>query len=91
MYIQCDGANSFKYQSPFNKDLFNSSSCPAGIPFTYYPYKNEPGYMQPLVAIKLNLTANVDHKVRCTAYAQNLNVNSRLGYGTIEFSIKYNE
>jgi hypothetical protein len=64
--------------------------CSAGIPFRFYPYKNAPDFMQPLIAIKLNLTSNTEYKITCTAYAKGLVVNSRFGYGTVEFSIKYN-
>lgn len=44
-----------------------------GFPQVYFPFDNSPGYLSPIVAIKIsNLTVNVDVHVVCTLWAKNI-------------------
>ncbi|XP_047477529.1 sodium/potassium-transporting ATPase subunit beta-like [Penaeus chinensis] len=44
-----------------------------GFPQVYFPFDNNPGYLSPIVAIKIsNLTVNQDVHVACTLWAKNI-------------------
>ncbi|XP_065345997.1 sodium/potassium-transporting ATPase subunit beta-1-like isoform X2 [Cloeon dipterum] len=48
-----------------------------GFPGYYYPFVNAKGYLSPLVAVQLvNLTRNVEVRIKCRAWAKNLNYDS---------------
>ncbi|CAB3372158.1 Hypothetical predicted protein [Cloeon dipterum] len=48
-----------------------------GFPGYYYPFVNGKGYLSPLVAVQFaNLTRNVEVRIKCRAWAKNLNYDS---------------
>uniref|UniRef100_H2Z2I8 Sodium/potassium-transporting ATPase subunit beta n=1 Tax=Ciona savignyi TaxID=51511 RepID=H2Z2I8_CIOSA len=66
-----------------------------GIPFKYFPYYGaflQKDYMTPLVAVQFNkVTRNVDVRVRCKAYALNIQDNERMRIGYFTFTLRVNE
>lgn len=46
--------------------------------------------MQPLVVAKLNITNNVQVNIQCSAWASNIRIDVRKGYGAVKFSVKIN-
>ncbi|CAF0801928.1 unnamed protein product [Brachionus calyciflorus] len=75
--------NSIKLNS-----LMGINDCFAGVPFYFYPYTNQANYMQPLIVVKLNLTLNQQVNINCVAWANNIKIDKRKGYGSVKFSIK---
>ena len=61
-----------------------------GIDFKYFPYRNQPGYLSPLVfvrfkALPLNQTVNVE----CKAYAANIDNTDRVNRrGMVKFQVR---
>ena len=81
VYIKCDGEHgvdrdnikAIDYYSPYpNKEI-------GGIPFKYFPFRNQPDYLSPLVFVHFkNVTKNILINVECKAYAHNIDNKDRL-------------
>jgi len=66
---------------------------PAGISNKYFPFKGkqvQPGYMSPLVAVKLSNIpeTETEFKMVCKVYARNLMDIMRINVGYVEFKVK---
>ncbi|CAG5048124.1 unnamed protein product [Parnassius apollo] len=64
-----------------------------GLPGRLYPFRNEPGYNSPLVAVKLTPNeSNTTVSIRCRAWAKNIRYNKSLkeasGYTRIQLQIE---
>ncbi|KAI3385218.1 hypothetical protein SNEBB_001960 [Seison nebaliae] len=60
-----------------------------GIPFHYYPYRNEVGYQQPLVLVKLEMIeSNILVNIICKSYAKNIDQERELYWrGMVRFAV----
>ncbi|XP_018325786.1 sodium/potassium-transporting ATPase subunit beta-1 [Agrilus planipennis] len=73
VWISCYG------EFPADKEnIFTFEYYPTrGFPSYFYPYTNEPGYLSPLIAVKLNNPKpNVLINIECRAWAKNINYRS---------------
>jgi len=60
-----------------------------GIPFRYFPYKNQDNYLSPLVFVHFkNISSNTLINVECKAYAQNIDNKDRANQrGMVRFQL----
>ena len=75
VYVKCDG--DYGVDRDNIKEIEYFSSYPkndiGGIPFKFFPYRNQPGYLSPLVFIHFkNVAHNVLINFVCKAYAKNI-------------------
>jgi hypothetical protein len=72
-----------EYFSPYPKNDIG------GIPFKYFPYRNQPGYLSPLVFVHFkNITQNLLINVICKGYAKNIdNKDRRNQRGMVKFQL----
>ncbi|KAJ2944452.1 hypothetical protein O0L34_g3792 [Tuta absoluta] len=63
-----------------------------GFPSSYYPFRNQPGYRSPLVAVQFSPKINKLTTMRCRAWAKNINFNKSMkepsGYTRIQLQIE---
>lgn len=84
IYFTCDGEDPVDRENIGRVKVFPQS----GIPFKYFPYRNQPQYMSPLVAVKLeNPQKNVLISVLCRAYADNVYFNKQDRLGSVRFEL----
>ena len=81
MYVKCKGEQGVDRDNLHEIDYY--SAYPnreiGGIPFRYFPYRNQPDYLSPLVFVHFkNITLNVLINVECKAYANNIDNKDRL-------------
>lgn len=81
VYVKCEGEQGTDRDNI--KEIEYYSSYPnreiGGIPFRYFPYRNQPGYLSPLVFVYFkNVSTNVLINVECRAYAKNIDNKDRL-------------
>ena len=86
IYVTCDGENPEDKENIGPVDIL-----PDGFGFQYYPYTNSPGYLSPVVMVKLNNPKRrlIIH-VECRAWAANIK-HSRLAMertGLVKFLIR---
>lgn len=91
VYIACNGENSADRDNVGQLDYYSSypGTEIGGIDFKYFPYRNQPGYLQPLVFVHFkSLSVNTLINVECKAYAKNIDntdkVNKR---GMVKFQL----
>jgi len=59
-----------------------------GFPLSYYPYKKQTNYMAPLVMVKFkNPTKGIGLMIECTAFAENIEVDSTEKLGSVKFEL----
>lgn len=91
VFISCQGEHSTDRDNI--KELEYYSSYPnndiGGISFKYFPYRNQPNYLSPLVFVHFkNVSKNTLINVECKAYAKNIENTDRLNRrGMVKFSI----
>ncbi|KAK7484749.1 hypothetical protein BaRGS_00024034 [Batillaria attramentaria] len=85
IYIQCTGEN------PADVDNIgtNITYYPAqGFPHYYYPFKNQKGYLSPLVFVQFNsVRPNVAMMLECRALAPNINFDRQDKEGGVHFEL----
>ncbi|KAK4319390.1 hypothetical protein Pmani_009673 [Petrolisthes manimaculis] len=70
-----------------NKDVVLEQRSP-GIPIYYYPYNNQPGYLSPIVIVRVHLKADVTTIVTCKVWGEKITHKSnRRLTGMADFSI----
>ncbi|XP_057339365.1 sodium/potassium-transporting ATPase subunit beta-2-like [Microplitis mediator] len=63
-----------------------------GFPGYYYPYKNIPGYLSPLVAVKFERPErNKIINVECRAWAKNIKFHQRQKIGMVHFELRIDD
>lgn len=91
VYVKCEGE--YGTDRDNIKQIEYYSAYPThdigGIPFKYFPYRNQPGYLSPLVWVYFkNVSMNVLVNVECKAYAKNIDNKDRLNRrGMTKFSL----
>lgn len=85
IYIQCIGEN------PADKDNLgtNITYYPSqGFPHFYYPYRNQKGYLAPVVFVQFNSAVeNIAMMVECRALAPNINYDRQEKEGGVHFEL----
>lgn len=81
VYVKCDGEHGADRDNV--KEIEYYSAYPTneigGIPFKYFPYRNQPGYLSPLIFVHFkNVSTNVLINIECRAYAKNIDNKDRI-------------
>jgi len=84
IWISCEGENPADRQS-----LGKVSYSPQqGFPLAFYPYKKQENYKAPLVMVKFeNPMKRLGLMVKCTAFAENILVDSSEKQGSVNFEL----
>lgn len=85
VWVSCNGQHSLDKENMGEIKFIPSR----GFPAYYYPYRNQPGYLSPLIAVQfLNLTINQMVNVECRAWAKNIiysgSIRDRMGSVTFQ-------
>ncbi|KAL1497188.1 hypothetical protein ABEB36_008187 [Hypothenemus hampei] len=86
VWVSCEGVDPVD-----NENVQEFRYYPQGFASYYYPYKNYPNYLSPLIAVELvNLTPNVIVSIECRAWAKNIkykggNLNRA---GSVQFEVQ---
>lgn len=81
VYVKCEGEHGADRDNIKEIDYYSPypSNKIGGIPFKYFPYRNQPDYLSPLVFVHFkNVTNNMLLNVLCKAYAKNIDNKDRL-------------
>jgi len=84
IWVSCEGEN------PADKEYIGKITYHPhqGFDAVYFPYSNQPGYMNPLVAVVFeNPSTNVLINIRCTAWAQNIEIEPSKRLGLVHFEL----
>lgn len=80
VFVHCDGEHSADKDNIGEVEYYSSypSKQVGGINFKYFPYRNQPGYLSPLVFAHFKSAAhNTLINVECKAYAKNIDHTNR--------------
>ncbi|CAF0997620.1 unnamed protein product [Brachionus calyciflorus] len=91
VYVACEGEYDYDKENLGPIEYFSSypNNEIGGINFKYFPYRNQPNYLSPLVFVHFkNATKNVQINVLCRAYAKNIDNTDRLNRrGMVKFQL----
>lgn len=84
VWITCEGENTNDFE---NIGKVNYYPHP-GMPTYYYPFKNQPGYMAPLVAVEFeNVKRGVLLNIECKAWAKNIHHDRKERRGSMHLEL----
>jgi len=84
VWIECHGKTSNDTDAIGKLEYFPSSQ---GFHSRHYPYLNQKGYVSPLVAVQFSPRKNIESKIQCRAWAQNIVYSQKYKLGYVEFSV----
>lgn len=91
VFIACKGEYPADEENMGLVDYYSSypNSEIGGINFKYFPYRNQPNYLSPLVFVHFkNVSKNVLVNVECKAYAKNIDNKDRINRrGMVKFQL----
>lgn len=91
VYVSCNGETSTDRDNIGAIDYYSTypNSEVGGIEFKYFPYRNQPGYLSPLVFVHFKeLKPNTLYNIDCKAYAKNIDNSDRVNKrGMTKFQI----
>lgn len=91
IYVKCEGEHGSDRDNLQGIEYFSSypNNEIGGINFKYFPYRNQPGYLSPLVFVHFkNVSLNTLVNVVCKAYAHNIDNKDRLNQrGMVRFQL----
>lgn len=85
IWVSCSGLDDFD-----RGNIKGFKYSPHGFASYYYPYRNAPHYLSPLVAVEIvHVTPNVTVKIECRAWAENIEYRGSLNkVGSVTFEIQ---
>jgi len=84
VWIKCEGENPADRENIGRLEYYPSQ----GIPAYYFPFKNTPGYLSPIVMVQMQSPKNgVLINIECRAYAKNIEYSRAERKGSVHFEV----